>query len=188
MTTTGQSATGGGGARGSKEAATNVGPSRRWGGAALAAAVGAACALGLTSAAAPVAAAPTGAAPPDHVHTLRVASLTIARDRATGTVSGFPKHRKVTINKAPYVADRSGDVHLSRARLNGLKRLELNFFDANGDLETGAMQLKDATTGISLTSAQLHSAKPNRTKAQTMRLSITPAMFSPPPSRPKAKG
>jgi hypothetical protein len=183
MTTTGQRAAGGGDARRLKEAATNVGPSPRWGGAALAAAVVAASALGLTSAA-----APAGAAPPDHVRTLHVASLTIVRDRVTGTVSGLPNHRKVTINRAPYVADRSGDVHLSRARLNGLKRLELNFFDANGDVESGATPLRNATTGLSLTSAQLHGAKPNRTKAQTMKLSIRPAMFSPPPSRPKAKG
>ena len=142
---------------------------------------GIACALCLTSAAA-------GTSPPDHVKTLHVASLTIVRDRATGTVSGFPNRRKVTINKAPYVADRSGNVHLSNARLNGLKRLELNFFDTNGDVETGASPLQHATTGISLTSAQLHGDKPNRTKPQTMKLSIRPAIYSPPPSRPKAKG
>jgi hypothetical protein len=180
MTTTGKSVTGSSGSRKVKGAVAEIGFGRRCRAAALAAAVGAVCALGLTSSAA-------GAAPPDHVKILHVASLTVVRDRATGTVSGFPNRRKVTINKAPYVADRSGDVHLSSARLNGLNRLELNFFDTNGDVETGTTPLKDATTGISLTSAQLHGAKPNHTKPQTMKLSIRPAMFSPPPSRPKAK-
>jgi hypothetical protein len=178
MTTTAKSVTGRSGARRVKPAVTYRGPGPR-GWAAVAAAAGAACALGLTGGA--------GAAPPDHVRTLHVASLTVVRGRATGTVSGFPGRRKVTINKAPYVADRSGDVQLSNARLNGLNRLELNFFDTNGDVETGTTPLKDATTGISLTSAQLHDARPNHTKPQTMRLSVRPAMFSPPPNRPKAK-
>jgi hypothetical protein len=180
MTTTGTSATGRSGARRVRQTVTDGGFGRRCGAAAFAAAAGAACALGLTGGAA-------GAAPPDHVRILQVASLTVVRGRATGTVSGFPDRRKVTINKVPYVADRSGAVHLSSARLNGLNRLELNFFDTNGDVETGTAPLKDAATGITLTSAQLHDVKPNRTKPQTMRLSIRPAMFSPPPSRPKAK-
>jgi hypothetical protein len=181
MTTTGNSVTGSSGAI--KEAAATVDLRRRCRAAALVAAAGAGavCVLGLTNAAA-------GGSPPDHVKTLHVASLTIVLDRATGTVSGFPNRRKVTINKAAYVADRTGAVHLSRARLNGLNRLELNFFDANGDVETGTSPLRHATTGIGLTSAQLHGAKPNRTKPQTMKLSIRPAMFSPPPNRPKAKG
>jgi hypothetical protein len=167
-TTTGKSGTGSSGAR-------------RSAGAALLAAAGATCALALTGVSA-------DAAPPDHVKSLHVASLTIVRDRATGTVSGFPNRRKVTINNAPYVADQSGAVHLASARLNGLTRLQLNFFDANGDVETGTAPLKQANTGVSLTSAQLHGAKPNRTKPETMKLSIRPAMFSPPPSRPKATG
>jgi hypothetical protein len=181
MTTTGNSVTCRSGARAAKDAAATVGLRRRCGAAALVAAAGAVCVLGLTNAAA-------GGSPPDHVKTLHVASLTIVLDRATGTVSGFPNRRKVTINKAAYVADRAGAVHLSRARLNGLNRLELNFFDANGDVETGTSPLRHATTGIGLTSAQLHGATPNRTKPQTMKLSIRPAMFSPPPNRPKAKG
>jgi hypothetical protein len=181
MTTTGNSVTCRSGARAIKEGAASVDLRRRWGAATLIAAAGAVCVVGLTNAAA-------GVSPPDHVKTLHVASLTIVRDRATGTVSGFPNRRKVTINKAPYVADRTGAVHLSSARLNGLNRLELNFFDTNGDVETGTAPLRHATTGKGLTSAQLHGAKPNHTKPQTMKLSIRPAMFSPPPNRPKAKG
>jgi hypothetical protein len=178
MTASGKSVTCRSGARASKEAPATVDRRRRCGAATLVAAAGALCLLGLTNAAA-------GVSPPDHVKTLHVASLTIVRDRATGTVSGFPNRRKVTINKAPFVADRTGTVHLSSARLNGLNRLELNFFDTNGDVETGTSPLKHATTGTGLTSAQLHGAKPNRTKPQTMKLSIRPAMFSPPPNRPK---
>jgi hypothetical protein len=181
MTTTAKGVTGSSGARRMTEAAANVALRRRCGASVLVATVGAVCVLGLANAA-------VGVSPPDHVKTLHVASLIVARNRATGTVSGLPNRRKVTINKALYVADRSGNVHLSSARLNGLNRLELNFFDTNGDVEIGTSPLKQTTTGKSLTSAQLHGATPNRTKPQTMRLSIRPAMFSPPPNRPKAKG
>jgi hypothetical protein len=181
MTTTGNRVTGTSGGRTTKQAAASVGLLRRSGAATLIAAAGAACGLGLTNAAANV-------SPPDHVKTLHVASLTIVRDRATGTVSGFPNRRKVMINKAAYVADRSGVVHLAGARLDGLNRLDLSFLDTNGDVETGTSLLRHATTGIGLTSAQLRGAKPTRTKPQTMKLSIRPAMFSPPPKRPKTTG
>jgi hypothetical protein len=163
-----------------KEAATSRRLHRRGAAAAFVTAAAAACAVALTHVTA-------NATPPEYVKSVHVASLTIVRDRATGTISGFPNRRKVTINNAAYVADQSGNIHLTSAPLNRLRRLALHFAAANGYVETGSTPLKHATTGKSLTSAQLDGTKPNRTKPQTMKLSIRPALYSPPPTRPKTK-
>jgi hypothetical protein len=123
-----------------------------------------------------------------HVTTLHVSYLTIAHDRATGTVSGFPPRQKVTINTASYNADPTGTVHLANGRLNGLTRLELNFIDKNSYISTGTAALKHATTGLKLTRSELHGTTPQRTKPQTIKLTVLPVMFSPPPNRPKKHG
>jgi len=120
-----------------------------------------------------------------HVTTLHVSYLTIDHDTATGTVSGFPVRQKVTINTASYNADPTGTVHLAKARLNGLTRLELNFTDKNGYISTGTAALKRASNGLALTRSQLHGTIPQRTRPQTIKLTVLPVMFSPPPNRPK---
>jgi hypothetical protein len=120
-----------------------------------------------------------------HVTTLHVSYLTIAHDRATGRVSGFPPRQKVTINTSPYNADPTGTVYLKKGRLNGLTRLELNFTDKNGYISTGTAPLRHAGTGLTFTRAQLHGTTSQRTKPQTIKLIVLPVMFSPPPNRPK---
>ena len=122
-----------------------------------------------------------------HVTTLHVSYLTIDHDRATGRVSGFPPRQKVTINTASYNADPAGNVDLMKGRLHGLTRLELNFSDKNGYISTGTSALKHATTGLKLTRSELHGTTPQRTKPQTIKLTVLPVMFSPPPSRPKKR-
>ena len=120
-----------------------------------------------------------------HVTTLHVGYLTIDRDTATGRVSGFPPRQKVTINAASYDADPTGTVRLARGRLHGLTRLELNFTDKNGYISTGIAALRHSGTGRRLTPSQLHGTAPQRTRPQTIKLTVLPVMYSPPPSRPK---
>jgi hypothetical protein len=120
-----------------------------------------------------------------HVTTLHISYLTIDHNTATGRVSGFPPRQKVTINAASYDADPTGTVHLVKGRLNGLTRLELNFTDKNGYISTGTAALKHAGTGLTLTRSQLHGTTPQRTRPQTIKLTVLPVMYSPPPSRPK---
>jgi hypothetical protein len=120
-----------------------------------------------------------------HVTTLHVGHLTIEHNTATGRVSGFPARQKVTINAASYDADPTGTVHLAKGRLNGLSRLELNFTDKNGYISTGTAALKHAGTGLAFTRAQLHGTTPQRTRPQTIKLTVLPVMYSPPPSRPE---
>ena len=120
-----------------------------------------------------------------HVTTLRVSHLTIDHDTATGRVSGFPPRQKVTINTASYDADPNGTVHLTKGRLNGLNRLELNFTDTHGYISTGTAALKHANTGLTLTRTQLHGTTPQQTRPQTIKLTVLPVMFSPPPTLPK---
>ena len=120
-----------------------------------------------------------------HVTTLRVSYLTIDHDTATGRVSGFPPRQKVTINTVSYAADPTGTVHLTKCPLNGLNRLELNFTDDHGYISTGTAALQHARSGLTLTRPQLHGTTPQRTRPETIKLTVLPVMFSPPPSRPK---
>jgi hypothetical protein len=120
-----------------------------------------------------------------HVTKLHVSYLTIDRDTVTGRVSGFPPRQKVTINTASYDAGPTGTVHLAKGRLNGLTRLQLNFTDKNGYISTGAAALKHAGTGLALTRSERHGATPQRTMPQTIKLTVLPVMYSPPPNRPK---
>jgi hypothetical protein len=120
-----------------------------------------------------------------HITTLHVSHLTVDHDTATGRVSGFPPRQKVTINRASYDADAGGNVYLAKGRLNGISRIELNFTDKNGYVSTGTSALKHAGTGLTLTRSERHGTAPQATRPQTIKLTVLPVMFSPPPSRPK---
>jgi hypothetical protein len=121
--------------------------------------------------------------PIHHVTTLHVSQLTIDHDAATGRVSGFPPRQKVIINTAPYNADPTGTVDLRKARLHGLNRIELNFTDTHGYISTGTAALKHANNGLTLTRSQLQGATPQEAVPQTIKLTVLPVMFSPPPTR-----
>jgi len=125
-----------------------------------------------------------------HITTLHVSHLTIDHDAATGQVSGFPPRQKVVVNAVSYDADRAGTLDLTKAHLHGLNRIELNFTDTRGYINTGTDALRHANTGLILTRSQVEGTTPQQTRPETIKLTVLPVMFSPPPRPPlrRSKG